>query len=235
MLQPHAESSWSQPVAVGADGVAMMALSAILVLLSLGMTLLCSFCYVLWVAWRTPSNDPGNGRACQRILVLGMRLDAAGRPTAAYQMRLARAITLGLRAPTARIVLLGGQTRPGAESEAEAGATELRARGIPAERIQVEDRSRHTLENLLHYRARFAGNAGDRPLLVTSRFHLARSSLLAAGLNIPHIPCAAEDRRLPPVRHVPRMVFESLLVHWYVTARVFARLTGNRWVLARIT
>jgi hypothetical protein len=41
---------------------------------------------------------------------------------------------------------------------------------------------------------------------VTNRFHLARSSLLAAGLGIAHTLCAAEDSRLAALRHLPRML-----------------------------
>jgi hypothetical protein len=75
----------------------------------------------------------------------------------------------------------------------------------------------------------------EQPLLVTSRFHLARSSLLAAGLGIAHTCCAAEDSRLPARRDLPRMLIEALLIHWYVTGRSFARLTGNKRMAARIT
>jgi hypothetical protein len=34
---------------------------------------------------------------------------------------------------------------------------------------------------------------------------------------------------------MPLMVFEALLIHWYVTGRSFARFTGNRRMAARIS
>lgn len=208
----------------------MLALSTALMILSCGTTLLLSLGYVLWIACRTRSDAPLAGR----ILVLGIRLDAAGQPTPDYRTRLARAATLHAQAGAARIVVLGGQTAAGQPSEAAAGAAFLQAHGVPAADILLEDRSRHTLENLTLYRSHF-GSDGDRAVLVTSRFHLARSSLLAAGLHIHHVPCAAEQRCWPPLRHMPLMVFEALLIHWYVTGRSFARFTGNRRMAARIS
>lgn len=209
----------------------MLALSLALMLVSLGSSLLLAFGYVLWVAWRT-SHVGSTGTP---IVVLGMRLDRAGEPTPCFAARLARAETLWQQARDSRIVILGGGTAPGAKPEADAGAAYLRAQGVPADRIDIEDRSRHTLENLQHYRERFPVRAVEQLLLVTSRFHLARSSMLAAGLGIAHTLCAAEDSSVPAFRDMPRMLNEALLIHWYVTGRCFARLTGNKRMAARIS
>ncbi len=219
-----------EPVVIGADGFAMLALSTVIVVLSCGTTLLLSLFYVLWIACRTGCDPP----SVQRILVLGMRLDGLGQPRPDYRARLARAALLRAKHDAAQIVILGGRTTPGQPSEAAAGAVFLQAHNVPAAAILLEDRSRHTLENLTLYRARFAVDAGPT-VLVTSRFHLARSALLAAGLEIRRVPCAAERSRRPPLRHIPLMVFEALLIHWYVTGRNFARLTGNRRMAARIS
>jgi uncharacterized SAM-binding protein YcdF (DUF218 family) len=226
-----ADSDGLEPVVIGSDGFAMLALSVAVILLSLGTSLVLAFGYVLWIALRTPSSRPHN--AC--IVVLGMRLDAAGEPARCYRARLDRARTLWLRAPDSTIIILGGHTSPGAKSEADAGAVYLRARGVAADRTETEDRSRHTLENLLVYRARFPIRAAERPILVTSRFHLARSSLLASGLGITHTRCAAEGSRLATLRELPSMLHEALLIHWYMTGRGYARLTGNKRMAARIT
>jgi uncharacterized SAM-binding protein YcdF (DUF218 family) len=208
-----------------------LALSFVLILVSLGVSLLLAFAHVLWVAWHTPHVGPTG----TPIVVLGLRLDTAGEPTRCYAVRLARARTLWQQARDSRIIILGGLTRPGAKTEADAGAAYLRAQGVPADRIDIEDRSRHTLENLQHYRERFSRRTAEQLLLVTSRFHLARSSMLAAGLGIAHTLCAAEDSRMAALRDVRRMLNEALLIHWYVTGRCFARLTGNRQMVARIS
>jgi uncharacterized SAM-binding protein YcdF (DUF218 family) len=220
-----------EPVVIGPDGFAMLALSVALMLLSLGVTLLLASGHVLWTALRTPHVAAPGGH----IIVLGTRLDETGEPTQRYRARLDRARSLWLRAQGCRIVILGGRTSPGSRPEAEAGAAYLRARGVPAHRLDTEDRSRHTLENLLHYRERFPVCRVERPLLVNNRLHLARSSVLAAGLGIAHTRCAAEDSRLPALGDLPRILIEALLIHWYVTGRSFARLTGNKRLAARIT
>ena len=168
--------------------------------------------------------------------MFGTRLDKVGEPTKCYRERLDRAWALWQAAPASQIVILGGGSASlGARSEADAGSADPRARGVPVGRIRTDERSRHTLENLLQYREQFPIHPADQPLLVTNRFHLARSSLLAAGLGIAHTLCAAEDSRLVVLRDLPRMLNEALLIHWYATGRSFARLIGNRHIAARIS
>ena len=210
----------------------MLALSVVLMLLSLGASLLLAFGHVVWIALRTPCSRP----PVRRIVVFGTRLDKVGEPTKCYRERLNRAWALWQAALASEIVILGGGSASlGARPEADAGSADLRARGVPVDRIRTDERSRHTLENLLQYREQFPVHPADQPLLVTNRFHLARSSLLAAGLGIAHTLCAAEDSRLVALRHLPRMLNEALLIHWYATGSSFARLTGNRHITARIS
>jgi uncharacterized SAM-binding protein YcdF (DUF218 family) len=220
-----------EPVRIGQDGFAMLGLSGAVMLLSLGTSLLLALGYVLRVAWRTPPDGPPPGR----IIVLGMRLNRDGEPSACYQARLDRALILWRRCQGCQIIILRGLTMPGARSEAAAGAAWLRARGVRANSIETEDRSRHTLENFLLYRKRCATERAEPPLLVTSRFHMARSSLLASGMHIAHRRCAAEKDRLAALLHLPHMLHEALLIHWYMTGRSFARLARNKRIAARIT
>jgi uncharacterized SAM-binding protein YcdF (DUF218 family) len=230
-VQTKAELDRPDPILVGVDGMVMFALSTALILLSGGMTLLIAFAHVMQVACSARCDGPKGAR----ILVLGMRLDSAGEPTTAYRKRLHRALDLWSQAQSGKIVVLGGRTAQCPKSEAAAGAALLRANGVPPEHILIEDQSRHTLENLRLYRERLSVEADNRPLLVTSRFHLARSSMLATGLGIAHVPCAAEACRLPSLRHLPLILFEAVLIHWYMTGRTFSRITRNRRMAARIT
>jgi uncharacterized SAM-binding protein YcdF (DUF218 family) len=127
--------------------------------------------------------------------------------------------------------LLGGRSPHRSVSEAEVGANYLVACGICSSRIRCEDRSRHTLENLQQYRSTLAATETEPAALVTSRFHLARASMMARGLDIPHCLCAAESR----LSIGWPMLQEAFLIHWYVTGRTFARWTGNTRMLARIS
>ncbi|HEX8375719.1 MAG TPA: ElyC/SanA/YdcF family protein, partial [Geminicoccaceae bacterium] len=98
--------------------------------------------------------------------------------------------------------------------------------------IATEDTSRHTLENLLRYRAAFGG--GGRVVLVTSRAHLARAGLMARDLGIEHELCAAEPVWRATPAALASALAEAAFTHWYVVGRAFARLTRNRRMLARI-
>jgi uncharacterized SAM-binding protein YcdF (DUF218 family) len=225
------DSDDPEPVRIGPDGFAMLALSGAIILTSLGTSLLLALGYVLRIALRTPSDGPSPAR----IIVLGMRLNRNGDLRPCYRARLERALALWRQSERTRIVILGGVTTPGTRSEAKAGAACLLERGVRDDAIETEDRSRHTLENLLLYRERYPPGQAELPVLVTSRFHMARSSLLAAGLGLAHRRCAAEASRSAAMRYLPHMLFEALLIHWYITGHSFARLTWNQRITGRIT
>jgi uncharacterized SAM-binding protein YcdF (DUF218 family) len=215
---------------IGPDGITVLVASCAIIALSLGMTLMLALAFVLYVAVGTPREAP----PCRRILVPGMRLMESGQPGRDYAARIARAASLWTNMNSARIVILGGRSSALLPSEARAGWNGLRAAGVPAANLILEEQSRHTLENLRHYRAAFADSLTEPVLLVTNRFHLARCALLAGGLSVPYRLCPAEQRRVPPLRHAPRMLFETMLVHWYITGRMLADISGSRRLAARI-
>lgn len=102
-----------------------------------------------------------------------------------------------IRQGRARVVLLSGGTvfpQPGEPSEAELMAGELRAWGVPADRIAVEGASRNTRENAVES-ARVVAARGWRTLvLVTSAAHMSRAlgCFQAVGLAPDALPV---DRR----------------------------------------
>lgn len=214
-------------VVVGADGWVTLAVSCTVLVASLGLTMVASLAVVLRSAWLTPAVT----QRCDRVIVLGHRLEADDRPSARYRQRLERAALLLEASPEASVHLLGGRSVHGASSEADVGASYLITRGVCPRRVRNEDRSRHTLENLQRYRASLAPLEAGHVVLVTSRFHLARASMLARGLGVRHSLCAAEDR---PGVCWP-MLHEAFLIHWYVTGRTVARLIGSTRMLARIS
>ncbi|WP_018870249.1 YdcF family protein [Thioalkalivibrio sp. ALgr3] len=216
---------------VGADGLAMFALSQVVILATLGVSLLLA-----WHGVRRTAHAPCRPRAVETVLVAGMQLEE-GHPTPGYRLRLLRALRLLRRHPQARVLLLGGQTAAQGPSEAAAGAAFLRERGVANARIRIEDRSTHTLENLRHardlMREESAGSDDPPAVLVTSRYHLARALAIARGLGLHLQPCPAE-----PGRHAARGAVlwrEAWLLHWYHTGRVFARVFRRRGMLRRIT
>jgi uncharacterized SAM-binding protein YcdF (DUF218 family) len=117
----------------------------------------------------------------QWLLVLGAGAPD-GEPSPILAERLNRALELAQRYPQARLVVSGGLGYGTLVSEAHAMAKYLRAHGLPAERIVLEDRSRNTYQNIL-FTQRVLASQGSVPsgsvCIVTSDFHAFRSLKLA--------------------------------------------------------
>jgi uncharacterized SAM-binding protein YcdF (DUF218 family) len=123
------------------------------------------------------------------VVVLGAGLDG-DRPGPLLRRRLERA--LAVDAPgvpdsvPVTFVVSGGQGDDEVVSEADAMADYLRARGVSSDRIVREDRSVNTRQNL-----RFSGTLmeragpGHRATVVTSGFHVYRTTLLARRAGVP--------------------------------------------------
>lgn len=113
-------------------------------------------------------------------------------PSPMLTARLDSALDYWSRNPEMMIVVSGGQGSGEPESEADAMAEYLIARGVPEARILREDQAANTLENLRFSAALLEENGiSARNLLVVSNgFHLCRVELLARrlGLEISTLP-----------------------------------------------
>lgn len=214
---------------MGADGAFTLMLSTGLILLTAGLSWLVMSLHVLQVA-RVTSNRT---RPVDWILVLGRQLLGSA-VTLDYAARLNRAAAIAAAQPRAQVLLLGGMTGEGPFSEAEQGRRFLIQRGLPAERIHTEDGSRHTLENLQEARKRL-GESPGKLLLITSRYHLARSQTLAAGLGLQAQACAAEAAFDWSAGKLCRIMLEGGYLHWYWVGHLWVSLTRRRSSLARIS
>jgi vancomycin permeability regulator SanA len=159
-----------------------------------------------------------------------------GRIDRDFQARLDRAVLLWRDSAPATVVLLGGGPA-GEPSEAELARRELLARGVDRDvPLQLEARSRDTLQNLRNARDLLGATAAlPRVVLLSSRYHLARCALLARQLGFDWELCAAEPRlRLGP-RTLLRLVGEAGYVCWSDLGTRWARLIGHQRMLARVT
>lgn len=211
---------------MGFDGLATLLLANLVIVGTAGLSLAVCFYRV----WRVARNVPARVAIAGRPVVLGVCL-RRGRVPGIYARRLAKAQEL---AADGRILVLGGHTSQASFSEAEAGRDWLIARGVPAAAITIEDRSRNTLENLRAARD-ILGAAEGVPIVVTNRYHLARSGLLADSLGMRHVLCAAEERLRADPMTVVRLLLEAYFVNWFFVGRRWASLTGNSGMLERIT
>lgn len=214
--------------ALGRGAATTLALSTAIMLLSMGLSWLAVLGRTLYVARRAPAE----GQHCDALLVLGLQL-RGGAITDDYVLRLERARLLLGRRYAARVLLLGGRADYGAGvSEAAAGRDYLLGKGVAAERVRLEDRSRNTLENLQHGRALLT--AGERVTLISNRYHLARCQALARALGLQYRLCAAEPRWSWRPASLLKAVQESVHLHWLYTGRAWARLTADPRLLSKL-
>ena len=212
---------------IGANGLKMLLLSLLAILATAGL----SWLWVYLHAWRLARHTPSEAASGEHLLVLGVKLRECA-PVADFRARLDRACQLWRAGWRGQIYVLGGETSPGCGSEAARGRDYLLAQGIDAAHLQLEDKSRHTLENLRFVRQLLDGGTVT---LITNRYHLARTGALAKGLSLPHRLCAAEQEWQPNGRNLLKLWRESFFLHWYYAGAIWARLVRDRASLARIS
>lgn len=208
-------------------GYLMAALSLLVMVLSGGLTLLLAIIYI----WRTAKHTSSIATG-QHIIVLGKRL-RNNVPDHDYRLRLNRAIALYQADPTRQFYVLGGTTGDAEISESLAGQQYMEANGTPVSHIYIEQGSRNTLENIRHLRDRI-DITEQFFVLVSNRYHLARASTMARQFGYKIAPCAAESSAVPGLASKFMYVTEGMLLHWFLTGLLYAKLTHNKAMLNRI-
>jgi uncharacterized SAM-binding protein YcdF (DUF218 family) len=214
--------------AIGPDGVGTLVLSFFIILVTLGLTWQFLTLRCLMTAFRSSSSVANQAYAA----VLGMQLQE-DQVVAEYRQRLDKGYEFLHTNPTGRLWILGGTTGNSGVSEAEAGKEYLLKRGEFDARIALEDQSRHTLENLRGARNLMPDRC--KFILITSRYHLARSQVLAEGLDMHPVICGVESRFELTRGNIGKLMKEGLLLHWYYTGRIWAKVFRNKKMLQRIT
>jgi uncharacterized SAM-binding protein YcdF (DUF218 family) len=117
------------------------------------------------------------------VVVLGAQVLRSGRPSPSLRCRLEHGVAVWRRFPEARLVVAGG-IGDAPISEAEAMRRMAEARGVPPERIVVEDRSRSTMDQAAEA-ARLARVWGwSHLVVVTDRYHSPRALFLFRRLGL---------------------------------------------------
>ena len=207
--------------------------TVLVMLLSAGLVWLGYLIHVWRIAARSPLAPPRR----MTVLVFGQRL-GRDHPQHDYRLRLRRAMALLRQQQVDHLLLLGGRSG-GNRSEAEAGLAWLQRRGLPAAaRIELEQDSIDSLENLRHARRLLQAQppTGALPAvaLVTSRYHLARCLLLARRLGFDSVPIAAEPTLPKRPRYVGLLLMEATYLMWIDIGLRWARLTGRHRMTERI-
>lgn len=205
--------------------------TGLVVILSAGLVWLGYLIHVWRIATRSPLSPPRR----MTVLVFGRRLEQ-GAPGHDYRQRLQRALALARQQQTDHLLLLGGRSGSGL-SEAAAGEAWLRRHDLAGDvRVELEQDSVDSLENLRHAR-RLLQEQGSLPpvALVTSRYHLARCLLLARRLGFDSMAVAAEPSLPRHARYLGRLVLEAGYLMWIDIGMRWARLIGHARMAARIS
>ncbi len=121
---------------------------------------------------------------CDAVIVLGAATRAPGVPGAALLRRIAHGIDTFNAARAAHLVVSGGIVGP-PPAEAHLMRDIALDRGVPTERIIVEDRARNTFENALFCGRIVRDNAWSRLIVVTDGFHMRRALHTFWRLGLP--------------------------------------------------
>lgn len=198
--------------------------------LSAGLVYVAYLVHVVRTARRAPC-VPQRG---EHVLLFGKHAPK-GRVDGDFAARLDRAAALWAARRARRLVLLGGGAQ-GEPTEAEIAQRELLARGLsPDAPLQLESRSRDTLQNLRNARHMLGDAVRERVVLLSNRYHLARCALFARQLGFDAELCAAEPRLALHPRTLLRLAGEAAYVCWVDIGTRWARLIRNQRMLARVT
>jgi uncharacterized SAM-binding protein YcdF (DUF218 family) len=157
-----------------------------LVAIAIVLTGYFGFLFVSLLVYSVLYSRVGRHRDVEAIIVLGCGL-AGDRVPPLLAGRLDRAIRLYEREPARPLLVVSGGKGPGESvTEAEAMHGYLRERGVPEDRIRLENQATTTEENLRLSAALLpqAGRAG-RVLAVTSNYHVFRTAVECRRLGLP--------------------------------------------------
>lgn len=135
----------------------------------------------LYQVHTTGSDD--QARPAEAIVVLGAA-QYDGRPSAQLQARLDHALTLWQQGIAPLVVVTGGNQPGDRFTEAEASATYLAERGVPAEALVLESASRNTFDALASTQVLLAQRGLDDVVIVSDPFHLLRARLIATEVGL---------------------------------------------------
>ena len=214
----------------GLDGYFTLFISILLILLSAGLSLFIAYAYIFRIANCTSRkliDEPS------LFLVLGRKL-SNNLPDIDYLHRLNCVLSLLNSQPESHALILGGYTGKSSLSESKAGLNYLIGKGISAFKITMEESSRNTLENLQQAKMLLQSDT-RKIILITNRYHIARSKIMANGFGIfPEIYPAEKKFNIMSFALL-KILSESFHLHWYLTGKYFAKLTNNQRMLARIS
>lgn len=210
------------------DGYLMLLLSMILMIATAGSS------YLFWFIkiFKTANTVTHNCDEDVMVFVLGKKL-INNKPDSEYVQRLKRAYDILIKDKDSQIIILGGKTGDATITEAFAGKLFLEEYKIDPSRINLEEHSRNTLENIKNAIKVF-NLKNKKIVIISNRYHLARAKKMAHGFGLEVNLCAAEEKLNLNLLSVLKLMIEAFHVHWYVSGQLYAHLTNNTRIINRI-
>lgn len=116
-------------------------------------------------------------------IVLGAAVQG-DRPSPVFAERLRHAVELHRRGYASKLVLTGGVGAGTQRSESSVGSDFVRALGVPAEDVLIEERSHTTLQNLDEAAYVMASHGLRTAIVVSDPLHMERSMTMAGDLEL---------------------------------------------------
>lgn len=188
---------------------------ALLILFGAWLALCCVVLVVVFLYGQTD-----RAQTADVIIVLGSGLTHDMKPGPALTRRSIHAADLWKAHYSAYVICSGGFSTTASRSEADGCAEVLRANGVPAEAILLEDGSRSTEENALYSHQIMQAHGWNTALIVSDGYHLLRATWIfsAEGITFTTSPAA-----MPPFLDLAvALVREVVALHW----QVFKTLLG---------
>jgi len=154
---------------------------AVRALLLVAVALLGYFLITLFQVWSTGRND--QARAVDAIVVMGAA-QYDGDPSPQLAARLDHVVELWPQGLASLVVVTGGNQPGDRFTEAEASASYLVQRGVPADVILLEDGGRTSYESLQGVAGLLAERDLRSVLVVTDPYHSLRSRLIAQDVGL---------------------------------------------------
>lgn len=210
------------------DGYSTLLLSGLVIIATAGISYLICLKKIITTAKKTPYECCENAMVC----VLGKKL-LNNKPDQEYILRLNRVSHILKNDEQSQTLLLGGQTGKARISEALAGKEFLIKNNIESSRINLEEASSNTLENIKNA-ITLLKEKNKNVVIVTNRYHLARAKKMAEGFGLDVVLCAAEDKLNINIVSIFKLIVEALHVHWYISGHYYAHLTNNNRMIKRV-
>ncbi|MGY3777340.1 YdcF family protein [Isobaculum melis] len=138
------------------------------------------FCFIVALMYHGSQTQPDT--SADTMIILGAKVVGnPAEPGTVLKSRLTTAAAYLKEHPIVSVIVTGGQGADETATEADTMKEYLIELGIASERIQVENQSTRTIENLMYAKEKFGV---QKAVIVTSDYHLFRSLLLAKRVGI---------------------------------------------------